>query len=604
MTSEETSRTCYVCKKLFCCALCRERHEEKKHTKRQPNCPICANQKLPLKAFEDPALLCHMVTTHLPLYCYLCGEIFKQSKDLESFGTCKWWKSQHRRSLKSEQKPILGTPPLTSEGKESSEYNGSNISSLTSPPELYRNTSTPMVVGQKTSFDFKTPNCSNFSLKTSKIDSASVKNSQTYSNLQGSNSKSDSSNSNYVSLPSATVEKEIPLRLVPSNHGDEEELSKNKLKVQNTMKDKNDNNPSECYIDNNCVEDMELTNIEHEVLPDSQNLDIYPGERRSDSSKRVRFSDEYENPVEPNSVATFNMTENEEYFEACDTLSEMKQSLEKSQIKIYEDNARNTEKENNSPVEVNVNDKHSSGTSRVVMMVVVENNSNISTSDLIDSGLRKLDRAISNMNFSNNSQSYASCSSSLTSSDCCYSASSDNYYSYRNDSNNPPSRSSNTSPNNKAGSSSSTGLLSVVTNAVKSVMKNLPGFSKNVEEGQVSSRVIPTPSTSESSMLNSASSILQRPGKRPRDVTEYIPSTQRQTDFSVPQVEPRSPLAKRHRGWYKIKGREPIARMRNRQHPSPRGISSETQVFHQGSLSVGNTVLPLPDRAHQSTQTE
>lgn len=357
---------------------------------------------------------------------------------------------------------------MTSEGKESSEYNG-KFGSLTSPPELYRNTSTPMVVGQKTSFDFKTPNAPNFSLKTSKIDSASVQSRQTCSGLQGSNFNCDSSNSNYMSLPSASVQKSIPLILLPSSRGEKEELSRNKSQKQDIMKEKNDNRSSECYVDNNCVEDMELTNIENDVLPDSQSLEVWQGERRSESLKKVRFSDEYETPAEhPTSMATFNQTENEEYFEACDTLSEMKESLEKSQIKIYEDNARNMEKENNSS-ERNVNDKQqSSSTSRVVMMVVVENDSNASTSDLINSGLRKLNHVISNTNFSTNSQSYSSCSSSLTSVD--------SYYSYSNNANNPPSKSSNTPPNSNAGSSGSTGFLSVVTNAVKSVIKNFSGM--------------------------------------------------------------------------------------------------------------------------------
>lgn len=100
-------------------------------------------------------------------------------------------------------------------------------------------------------------------------------------------------------------------------------------------------------------------------------------------------------------------------------------------------------------------------------------------------------------------------------------------------------------------------------------------------------------------MSNLESFSSQRAGKRPRDDIENVsPLSQRSTE----QVELLSPVAKRHRGWYKIKAREPIARMR--QLSSQRGVSSETQVFRQGSLSVGNTVLPLPDRAHQSTQTE
>lgn len=59
-----------------------------------------------------------------------------------------------------------------------------------------------------------------------------------------------------------------------------------------------------------------------------------------------------------------------------------------------------------------------------------------------------------------------------------------------------------------------------------------------------------------------------------------------------------SPLAKRQRGWYKmIRGRRPIGRMQNsRAITSPR-VSAEKQVFSQGSLMVGDMVLPLPARA-------
>ncbi|XP_043602858.1 dentin sialophosphoprotein-like isoform X2 [Bombus pyrosoma] len=530
MAPVETNRTCYVCKKLFCCASCREQHEEKKHKKRQPNCPFCINEKFSFKSLEDKVLLCHIAVTHLPLYCYLCGEIFKQIKDLETFGTCKWWKSQHRYSLVSkEQRSVFGTPPLTSEEKASCEHFGS----LTSPPELYRNTSTPMVIGQKTSLDFKTPSAPNFSLKTPKTNSALK-----------SSLKSDNS-SNYMSCPSATIYEETPFRSLPLNQENKE------------------------------------------------------------------FSrDQYEIPSEAIPMGALNVTENEDYYETCNTLSEMKESLEKSQIKIYEDNAKNIQKEHRSPEKVNVeNNQQLADSSRIVMMVVMESSSKMTTSDLIESSLKKLERIVSNTNLSTNSNSSPGCSSSVTSVDSYYTASSHNYYPSSNELSSPDSKDSSTSSNNTDDSNSG-GILSAVANAVKNVMRNLTiGSYKNVEKEQVLSRdgVAPTPSTSEasSSLSNFTSSFLQRSGKRPRDDIENAPPPQTSTEFIVPQIELRSPVAKRHRGWYKIKGREPIARMRNnRQLTSQRGVSLETQVFHQGSLSVGNTVLPLPDRAHQSTQTE
>ncbi|CAL7936734.1 unnamed protein product [Xylocopa violacea] len=616
MTPAQTDRTCYVCKKVFCCEQCREQHEVKKHSKRRSNCPFCASQKLPLKSIEDKALFCHIVVTHLPLYCRLCGVIFKEGKDLESFGTCKWWNSRHRHSLTSE--PKLGTPPFVSEGKESSQGNG-NFASLTSPPELYRNTSTPMIEGQKTSLDFKTPNVPNFSLKTPQTSSLSLEKNLTRSDLQSTKSKCDNSESNYMSCPSVTSDalvghKDTPFRSLPLIRGIKEELPRSNSRSLGIMKKEDSNNTNGCYTDNNCVEDMELTNVEGEMLPDSQSLETCQGEKKSESLKKVRFSDEYDvSSVITNtgrsSTGMSNVTETEEYYEACDTLSDMKQSLEKSQIKIYEDNAKNQEKENRSPDKVNANgSQQSSASSRVVMMVIVENDSSLSTSDLINSGLKKLERITSSTNLSINNYNTPGSSTSAISVDSYYSASSRTNFLPQNELDSPAGKGSNTSSSSNNDSNSG-GILSAFASAVRTVMKNLSGVGspKDTSKEQESPRVDVDPRPSTSSTFNPlssfASSLSQRSAKRPRDALD---APLRQLDSAVPQIEVRSPVAKRHRGWYSaIKAREPIARMRNRrQLTSPRGVSSETQVFHQGSLSVGDTVLPLPDRAHQSTQTE
>ncbi|XP_029041532.2 uncharacterized protein LOC114875434 isoform X1 [Osmia bicornis bicornis] len=580
--------------KLFCCADCRERHEKNKHANRQMNCPLCMSQKLPLKPIEDTKLFCHIVITHLPLHCSLCGEIFKQSKDLESFGTCKWWKARQRHSLVTQQKSELKTPPLLSEGKESSAYNG-NSCSLTSPPELYRNTSTPMGVCQKTSFDFITPNVPNFSLQTPQTDTASLN-----TDYQSCTSKVENSGSNYMSFPSTTNHEETPFRSVPSTRSNKDELPRSNSRNLNIMNNQSNVNSNEHSNDNHCVEDMELTGVESKILPDSQGLEN-PKSRRSDSLKRVRFSDEYQNHPASSTMNTPNMTTNEEYYEACDTLSDIKESLENSQMDMYAENIKNAEKENRSPDKANANANSNgeavSGSSRVVMMVVVENNSTLSTSDVIETSLKKLGRIASSVKLSSSDHSSPA---SITSVDSYYSVTSRNYRSSPTESNSSVSRDSNSSTVSND-SISSGGILSVFANAVRNVMKNFPGVgtSRTLEEQQSSQDTLPRLSSSESlsSELNLPPSLLQRAGKRPRDTIESSPSSPRQLEFS-------SPLPKRPRGWYRIKGREPIARMRNNRITSPRGISSETQVFHQGSLSVGDTVLPLPSRAHQSTQTD
>ncbi|KAF3420065.1 hypothetical protein E2986_05995, partial [Frieseomelitta varia] len=500
-------------------------------------------------------------------------------------GTCKWWKSKQRHSLVSAQKSILGTPPLVSDGKEPSQFG-----SLTSPPELYRNTSTPMLVDQKTGFNFKTPNVPNFSLKTPKTDSASLKNYEVHGSSQRSSLKSDDS-SNYVTCPSVNNHEETPFRTWPPGYG-----SKELPRSLEMMKVKSNNDSSEHYTDNNCVEDMELTDVEGEILPNSQSLETCQTEKRRDSLKKVRFSDQHETPSEPNSIAaTINMTENEEYFDT----SEMKEPLEGSEIKIYEDNAKNIEKENHNPNSMNDDGQRSDDSSRVLLMVLVENNSKKKTTDLINSGLKKLENIVTNRNLLVKSNSFPGSSNSITSIDSYYSISCQNYYSSPNELSSSVNRTSNSSTDNN----SSSGIFSMMANAMKSVMRSFSaiGTTKNIEKRQVFSRednaLIPSTSGF-SSMSNLESISSQRAGKRPRDDIENVSLSQRSTE----QVELLSPVAKRHRGWYRIKAREPIARMR--QLSSQRRVSSETQVFHQGSLSVGNTVLPLPDRAHQSTQTE
>ena len=402
-----------------------------------------------------------MITIHFilfiikSLYCI----IFYKNK-----GTCKWWKSKKCHSLVSAQKSILGTPPLVSDEKEPSQFG-----QLISPPELYRNTSTPMLVDQKTGFNFKTPNIPNFSLKTPKTDSASLNNYEVHGSSQRSSLKSDNS-SNYVTCPSSVnIQEETPFRTWPPGY-----KSKELPRILEIMKDKSNNDSSEHYADNNCVEDMELTDVEGDEAPNSQSLETCQTEKRPDSLKKVRFSDQYETPLEPNSMATtVNMTENEEYFDT----SEMKEPLGNSQIKIYEENAKNIQKENHSPNSVNDDgQEESDDSSRVLLMVVVENNSKKkTTADLINSGLKKLEGIVTNRNLLVKSNSFPGSSNSVTSVDSYYSISSQRYYSSPNELNSSANGDPNTS-NSSTVNSNSGGIFSMMANAMKSVMRSFSGM--------------------------------------------------------------------------------------------------------------------------------
>lgn len=132
---------------------------------------------------------------------------------------------------------------------------------------------------------------------------------------------------------------------------------------------------------------------------------------------------------------------------------------------------------------------------------------------------------------------------------------------------------------------------------------NIP--AKSIEKTEVTRRrEIIEESTSRSSTGASSSSLMS--GMQTRKRTHDVSEMSSEANSIVLPLDVKSPLAKRQRGWYTmIKGRQPIRQVRkNRTATSPRGVSAETQVFSQGSLIVGDTVLPLPARAHQSTQTE
>lgn len=118
--------------------------------------------------------------------------------------------------------------------------------------------------------------------------------------------------------------------------------------------------------------------------------------------------------------------------------------------------------------------------------------------------------------------------------------------------------------------------------------------SQVVEQQQIAENAVSLPETHTRSNPNK--SIEVRCGKRARDVNEISSLMD-----SVPlSVDTRSPLPKRKKEWYEIKGRRPIRSVchNTNQVTSPRGVSLETQIFSQGSLTVGDTVLPLPARAH------
>ncbi|KAF7401110.1 hypothetical protein HZH68_006930 [Vespula germanica] len=655
MSSSWTNRTCNICKKLFCCAECCKRHQKKKHPDQEFYCPLCYGEKLPLHPKLDEKLLYHVAVNHLPLYCYLCGDFFEQNKDIELFDPCKFWLAQRRPQVSiSERRSLVATPISSNLGTKKKEhstidgdYNGNFVGPLTSPPELYRTTSTPMhvaVTGKQSGFEYKTPHVPNFLLKTPNISSATSIKSYTY----GSESKSsdfEGKSSSYLTC--YTNQDKTPFRSLPSDFGVEEQLStKNNpglmLSVMQEQEKTGYITATKTKFSNYEIEgstdEMELTGVHGGILPEMKNIEVkIHEERRSSSFKKVRFSDQYDNDIESGrcSVGSSNMTENDEYYEARESLSRSTVTMEDIPMKSTTDNGKSTnidangfdknrresnvdstsntektcENENNmgkenrfyrtQTTQSNIGVTQKTGCSRVVMMVIVENNSSSGTAHigpLIESGLKQLstisDLAECKISGTTRRKSITSMENNINTAS----------YKFYSDSN--PVSSQNDNVENSLNRNNSAGLLSSMTHAVKQALKSFPGgnFLKSTSNERMFKRdEIPSSSASSSCLSSFTSCVSNNSRKRSRDFKDEFPSSTRTTDSAVLHADDRSPMAKRHRGWYKIKAREPIARMKNKL-TSPRGISSETQIFSQGSLSVGNTIIPIPSRAHQSVQ--
>ncbi|XP_015190557.1 PREDICTED: uncharacterized protein LOC107074052 [Polistes dominula] len=646
----QVNRTCNICNKLFCCTECCNRHKKNKHPNQEFYCPLCHDEKFPLHQKLDEKLLNHVIINHLPLYCYLCGDCFEQNKDFELYDSCKFWFTKRAQLSISERRSLLATPVsccLGTKKKEHStidgDYNSNFVESLTSPPQLYRTTSTPMhvaVTSQQTSFEYKTPHLPNFLLKTPNISSATSIKSYTYSSDSKINDYCEGKSSRYLTC--YTNLDKTPFRSLPSNFGVEEQqfITKNTPK-ELTLPVMKEGEESEYvtakkteilnYEIEKSNDNMELTEVQGGLLSEMKNVEVrIHEERRSNSFKKVRFSDQYD--MSRGSTGSTNMTGNDEYYEARQSLSRSTVRMEeipmesdkeklnfsvtnkmsdknKNELNSDEKN-NNIEQENRSYNRTRSNicvTQKTSGSSRVVMMVIVEDNLSGETSNnigpLIESGLKELS-SISDLAESKLSQT-TSRKSTTTLMDN-NKENSDNYEYY------PASNSVSSSHNSSVESSLNrkndcAGLFSSMTHAVKQVFRSFSGgnFLMSTSNAQMFQNDEISSSSSTDNYLPSCTSCSSNINsrKRSRDLREKSPSSDvmTRTDSTISHVDDRSPMPKRHRGWYKIKGREPIARMKN-QLSSPRGISSETQVFSQGSLSVGNTVIPIPSRAHQSVR--
>ncbi|XP_028045840.2 uncharacterized protein LOC105839357 [Monomorium pharaonis] len=656
---------CRFCKKTFCCTKCRNRHVNQMHPNVNVDCALCASETLPVRHFEsaklnleDEKLLCHIVEKHLPLRCRLCGDLFESRENFKSIAACKWYERWHCLISPIDYEHL--DRKLKQCSISESDYNGSRFCT---PPEIYRKTSTPMFIGEKT--DFETPCVPKFNLIT-------PQNSLSVAQIASISKTSQTSDTQFFSFSLYSSNEETPFR----TSKDEQFLRSNSGRKLTIMEEqeKTPDKEAERIIPNipkiMSPVDMDLTQPEGSILPlqdSSQSNDI-----REDIVKKVRFSDQYttateiQNLMESCMQTVLNVEQEEEEFRdthdkssaqkvtAKDTVKDAKNTvdtnikdargtstveddkknindshrsedekssltqtsenfLDNSQFKIIQDNTKNVKKENGDPEENNEGPASTNqrDSNRVLMMVLMETNSGGLTTDLmplISTGLKKLQEQLITANCQSSSSTTESakiCRRSITTMKMSVSSvesySTNSAETIANYEQLPSSSSSSSIVRNNE--SSNSGFLSAVTQAMKHAFRSLsvsgfriPPRSVGAIQGQ---EVVEELTSSQESSNGDASSVPVRPGKRAREIIE-MPSKEERIAF---MSDMRSPLAKRQRGWYKmIRGRQPIKRMRSHVPTSPKGVSAERQVFSQGSLTAGDTVLPLPARAHQSTE--
>lgn len=374
---------------------------------------------MPLKIYNDAKFLCHLVIRHLPLICILCGNIYRTSWDLENYKKCEYWKRKTSTlSLSSKNKklpsPITRTVSCPSTCKRDSpisdtEYH--SLQSLISPPELMRNTSTPMQVGLsnlKSTPQFnKTPK---FIFKTP-IKPTIKENNKYYSNFNldsESNIQIDPSPSSSLAFYSATSQ------LMNSNN--------NRTNVDNSLRNlTNGETPSrsilrtsrESFSTINTERILEVMDEKEEQLEISMDMTEvqdnigavtekkYSSNVNKEFEKKVRFSDQRQ-PVADSTIDAVSILE--EFYEAECGTPEKEIDKNESENRMIRDNEDNSDKENSDGRTEDFNFKDgencspqlSSTSSRVVMMLVVEKSIDLSTKDLmplINSSLKKLDRS-------------------------------------------------------------------------------------------------------------------------------------------------------------------------------------------------------------------
>lgn len=86
---------CKTCGQVFCCAKCRQKHEDNSHQEMKALrqiCYICNNRPFPLridtKITPGNLLVQHIMAEHLPLRCNRCSKVFLTASDFKTLARC------------------------------------------------------------------------------------------------------------------------------------------------------------------------------------------------------------------------------------------------------------------------------------------------------------------------------------------------------------------------------------------------------------------------------------------------------------------------------------------------------------------------------------
>uniref|UniRef100_A0AAG5CZE1 Uncharacterized protein n=1 Tax=Anopheles atroparvus TaxID=41427 RepID=A0AAG5CZE1_ANOAO len=129
---------CGTCSQVFCCAKCRQRHEDGSHqeaTMIRKICYICNDRPFPLRKdtriTPNNLLIVHILKDHLPLRCNRCAKVFYTLEDFQNVNKCFMF-SPGNEADKEGECHLESSKPCGSEpaGDIEEDYNKENVATI------------------------------------------------------------------------------------------------------------------------------------------------------------------------------------------------------------------------------------------------------------------------------------------------------------------------------------------------------------------------------------------------------------------------------------------------------------------------------------------